>query len=159
MKVKCFVQRDAHCKIRSWQSSMRWPRALSHSPSGLGGVASCSYCKGAPTTRFLPSTWHLSPSYKDPNLMLYGPWNLPRALHTEPVAASSAALLLTGHYALPSFSFFCVPPPSGWIGPEFTRTQYRTISQVNSCTFRISWMNCLFLLNQILLKQTENINT
>lgn len=101
VKGKCFVQRDVHCKIRSWWSSMRWPRALSHSPSGLGGFAPCSYCKGVP--RYLPFTWHLSPSYKDPNLMLFGSWNLPRALRTEPVAPSSAALLLMGHRARHSY--------------------------------------------------------
>lgn len=119
VKGKCFVQRDVHCKIRSWIAKA----CSDHVPSATSQVALVAL-PHAPTAResLLP-VFHLAPvstlQRSKPNVVW--PWNLPRALHTQPVAASSAAPLLMGHCArhwycpyLLSHSSMSLLPVAGW---------------------------------------------
>lgn len=86
--------------------------------------------------------------------MLFGPWNLPRALRTEPVAASSAALLLMGHRArrwycpyLLSHSSVTLLPVAGW-GQSLPGLSTRQFSKlIPALSEYPKWTNSTFFTN------------
>lgn len=115
-KAECTMQPTATtCKLAGLQTQHAFP--------GLYGLTMCSYGRDVP--HHLPAMLHSAKAHE--NVL----WSLksPRALYAQLVVASSV------------IETFCPvllgTPPHAWWVPESNRTQCKTVSLVNSFTFRI----------------------